>query len=138
MQSKVIKSIFALWSLEVACILSYGVLTLLVTWMLHKMHLEKIEKATDSGADHEELIGQLVKLSRLLKWFALLGALLSSLQWIGVAFSFSMGRYFAELCAGMDSSSPTYRDMQSYIFDPSTCVQVFMIALNFDESVSLF
>jgi hypothetical protein len=28
--------------------------------------------------------------------------------------------------------------MQSYIFDPSTCVQVFMFALNFDESVSLF
>lgn len=138
MQSKVIKSIFALWSLEVACILSYGVLTSLVTLMLYKMHLKKIEKATDSGADHEELVGQLVKLSRLLKWFALLGALLSSLQWIGVAFSFSMGRYFNELCAGMDHSSPTYRDMQSYIFDPSTCVQVFMIALNFDESVSLF
>jgi hypothetical protein len=126
---KVTKSIFALWSLEVACILSDFVLAVIAIWILFKKHKKNFEKMSDSGGDDEEFLGQLIRVSRLLKWFALFSALLSSVRWLGVAFSFSIGRYFNEVCAGMDQASPTFQKMQSYIFDPTTCVPLLMITL---------
>lgn len=118
--SNVAKSIFALWSLEVACILLNCILTVKAIWMLYKIPLAKIKKNSDSDDDHEAFFEQVIKVSRFMKWFALLGALLSSVQWIGVAFSFSIGRYLNEICAGMDQGSPVYWNVQSYIFGPTT------------------
>jgi hypothetical protein len=100
-------------------------------WMLYKIPLAKIKKNSDSDDDHEAFFEQVIKVSRFMKWFALLGALLSSVQWIGVAFSFSIGRYLNEICAGMDQGSPVYWNVQSYIFGPTTCVELLMIALIF-------
>jgi hypothetical protein len=126
---KVTKSIFALWSLEVAGILCNCVLIMMAIWILYQKHLTKFDNVSDAGVDDEKLHLKLIALSRWLLWFALLSAMLSSVQWVGTAFSFSIGRYMNEICAGMDQGSPTYRNMQSFIFDPPTCVQLLTIAL---------
>jgi len=119
----IVKAVFALWSLEVACILFYCGLTLISVWLLYQKHLRKIKQVQGNDDDDQQLFGQSITTSRFLKWIAMFGAALSSLQWICAAFSFSISRYFDELCFGMDYNSQSFSSLQSWIFDPSTCVQ---------------
>jgi hypothetical protein len=117
---KIVKAIFAFWSLEITCILSKCVLTIMAIRILHRKHLNNVKKMPGTDADDQELFGHLIKMSRLLKWSAMFGITLSSVLWICSAFSFSIGRYFDEICVGMEYTSPMYRVLQGFIFDAST------------------
>ncbi len=118
---KIVKAMFAVWSLELACILSKCVLTVMAIWTLYQKHLKTVKKIASNNADDQELFfGHLIKMSRFLKWSALFGVTLSLMLWLCSAFSFSIGRFFDEICVGMEFSSPTYRVLQGFIFDVST------------------
>jgi hypothetical protein len=128
----VVKAIFAIWSMEVACLLTYAFLTPAAIWLLHKKHLKRIQLSQANDCDNKKLFGLSITTSRYLKWFALFVAMLSLILWICTAFSFSIGRYFDEICVGMEHTSPTFIAVQSFLFNPSMCVNLF-VPLNFES-----
>lgn len=132
MLDNVVKAIFAIWSMEVACLLTYAFLTPAAIWLLHKKHLKRIQLSQANDCDNKKLFGLSITTSRYLKWFALFVAMLSLILWICTAFSFSIGRYFDEICVGMEHTSPTFIAVQSFLFNPSMCVNLF-VHLNFES-----
>jgi hypothetical protein len=122
---KVVKSVFALWALEVACIVLDCGLMVITVRLLYQKHLRNTKQGQGNDDQDQSLFGQSITTSRYLKWVAIFGAAVSSLQWICAAFSFSISRYIDEICIGMEYNSQSFRPLQSWIFDPSTCVKPF-------------
>jgi hypothetical protein len=123
---KVVNAIFALWSLEIACTLCNVYLIVMAIRMLLKKHIKKIKRMQTNipnDSHDEEWLGQSIQMSQSLKYFAICGAALSSMQWICAAFSFAIARYLDEACVSMEFTSSMYLALQSFLFDPSTCVK---------------
>jgi predicted tellurium resistance membrane protein TerC len=118
--SSVVKAIFALWSLEIACVLSNLVLIVIAISMLLKKHLTSFKQTQRNDCEEEALFNQSLTMSRCLKWSAVLAAVLSSILWTSAAFSFAIARYFDETCVGMEHASPAYSAVQSFLFGPSS------------------
>jgi hypothetical protein len=119
---KVVKSIFALWSLEFACIFWNGILVVMGIRYLNQTNLRNINQ---TQADDETLFAQSISISRHFKWCALLWASLSMVLWSCTAFSFAIGRFFDEVCAGLEYNSPARLHLQTFIFGPLTYDDLF-------------